>query len=94
LERSVAVIYLGYVCSLIAFVCCILVGIKGIQSKEVLLGVLSILCWIVAVVMVFTKQRQWGISNNLKLALIISIIGSVVLQGVAYATTGPVVVVH
>jgi ABC-type phosphate transport system permease subunit len=84
--------YLGYICNIGFFICCILIGIKGIQAKQVALGVVSIICGIVALVMAFTKQREWGISNELKFAALGLFVGSLVLSGVAYATAGPVVI--
>lgn len=83
---------LGQLCALGAFVCCVLIGIKGIQAKDVGLGVVSIICWIVALVMAFTKQAQWGISNNLRLALIVLVVASFALNGLAVATAGSGVV--
>ncbi len=54
---------LGYVCSIGAWICSILVGVKAIQRKETVVGIICILCSIVGLVYGWVKANEWGIKN-------------------------------
>lgn len=56
-------IILYYLASLAALVCWILVLIQIFKRQQIALGVIGILCPIVAFVYGWIKAREWGIMN-------------------------------
>ena len=56
-------IYLYYLAGLGAFVCWILVLVQIFKRQQIALGIVGIICSIVAFVYGWIKARDWGIMN-------------------------------
>jgi hypothetical protein len=68
---------LGYICAIGAWICSIMVGVKAIQRKETVVGILSIICSLVGLVYGWVKANEWGIKNLMLIFTILFALGIV-----------------
>jgi hypothetical protein len=78
---------LGWICNIAVIGCAIYVGVLAIQRKQVALGVICILCPIVALIIGWTKTAELGIKKNFLLVFTILFVLSIVLNGMSMRVT-------
>ena len=71
---------LGLLCGIGAWVCSIMVGVQAIKRKQVALGVVSIICTLVGLILGWVKANEWGI-RNLMIVFTILFVLALILQG-------------
>ena len=79
---------LGLICGLAAWVCSIIVGIQAIKRQQVALGVLSIICTIVGLIVGWSKANEWGLKNLMIIFTILVVVALALNVSVRMHATG------
>lgn len=81
---------LQIVCSIGVLVCSILVGVQAIKRQQIPMGILCIICGIVALVYGWMKSNEWGI-KNLMIIFTVLVVLNLLFAGLNAATAASAV---